>query len=129
MGFTQYSLLKAVQWPIVVNFCVILVSCGELSHWQSYQIFFSYTCIFTILICVFGLLPSLFLPNLICVCLFFHTIYKTCSTYPEMPIIKTFFSFIPFLRPAKTSLIYSLYNERLKEKYKMYMITYHLFSV
>ena len=36
------SLLKAVRWPRVVNFCVILVSCGELSHWQSYHIFFFY---------------------------------------------------------------------------------------
>ena len=26
-----------VRRPIVVNFCV---SCGELSHWQSYHIFF-----------------------------------------------------------------------------------------
>ena len=25
---------------IVVNFCFILVSCGRLSHWQSYHIFF-----------------------------------------------------------------------------------------
>ena len=31
---------KVVGWPIFVNFCVILVSCGELSHWHSYHIFF-----------------------------------------------------------------------------------------
>ena len=29
---------------VVVNFCVILVSCGELSHWQSYHIFFFFIC-------------------------------------------------------------------------------------
>ena len=36
------SLLKAVQWPTVVNFCDILVSCENLSHWQSYHILFFY---------------------------------------------------------------------------------------
>ena len=36
------NMLKAVRWPIIVNFCIILVSCGELSHWQSYHIFFLY---------------------------------------------------------------------------------------
>ena len=43
------SLLKAVLWPIVVNVCVNLVSCGQLSHWQSYHIFFF---IWTILVCL-----------------------------------------------------------------------------
>ena len=38
-GFCSW--LKArVRWPIFVNFCVILVSRGELSYWQSYHIFF-----------------------------------------------------------------------------------------
>ena len=31
MGFGLCSLLKAVRLPIIVSFCVILVSCGELS--------------------------------------------------------------------------------------------------
>ena len=29
-----------IRWPMVVNFCVILVSCGQFSNWQSYHIFF-----------------------------------------------------------------------------------------
>ena len=29
------TILKVVNWPIVFDFCVILVFCGELSHWQS----------------------------------------------------------------------------------------------
>ena len=33
-------IIKAVWWPIVVNVCVMLVSFGQLSHWQSYHIFF-----------------------------------------------------------------------------------------
>ena len=32
--------IKALLVVEVRNFCVILVSCGELSHWQSYHIFF-----------------------------------------------------------------------------------------
>ena len=36
-GFS--SLLKAKRWPKVDNVCVILVSCRELTHWQSYHIF------------------------------------------------------------------------------------------
>ena len=40
MRYGLWTLLKAVRWPKVVNFCVILVSCGELYHWQSYHIFF-----------------------------------------------------------------------------------------
>ena len=34
--------LFIVESRIVVDFCVILVSCRELSHWQSYHIFFLY---------------------------------------------------------------------------------------
>ena len=44
------SLLRAVRWSIFVNFCVILVSCGELSHWQSYHIFFFMFQVFHIII-------------------------------------------------------------------------------
>ena len=40
MRYGLCSLLKAVWWPIVVNFCVILVSCGQLTHWHSYHIFY-----------------------------------------------------------------------------------------
>ena len=40
MRYGLCSLSKAVWWSIVVNVCVILVSCGQLSHWQSYHIFF-----------------------------------------------------------------------------------------
>ena len=36
--FSQ-NYLQDYLWPIVVNVCVILVSCGQLSHWQSYHIF------------------------------------------------------------------------------------------
>ena len=42
MQYGLCSLWMAVRCPIVVNFCVILVSCGELFHWQSYHIFFFY---------------------------------------------------------------------------------------
>ena len=37
MRYGLCTLLKAVRWPIIVNIYVILVSCGELSHWQSYH--------------------------------------------------------------------------------------------
>ena len=42
MWYGLCSLLKAIEWPIVVKFCVILVCGGELSHWQSYHILFLY---------------------------------------------------------------------------------------
>ena len=48
MWYGLCSLLKAVRLPIIVNFCVILVSCGELSHWQSYYIFFFIIMVFWI---------------------------------------------------------------------------------
>ena len=40
MWYSSWPLLKSVRWPIVVNLLLHLVSGVELSHWQSYHIFF-----------------------------------------------------------------------------------------